>query len=62
MTKEQLIKLLQEDKSPIDTPVCVYLNCENDDKGIVGNILTELEYSKNFECIMIYGTYEEDEY
>lgn len=61
MTKEQLIKLLQEDKHPMNMPIRIYLDCENDDKGIVGNSITEVEYSKIFECLMIYGTYEEQE-
>jgi hypothetical protein len=62
MTKEQLIKLLQEDKMPMNTPIQIYLDCTNDDKGILSISVDELKYSKGFKSLMIFGTYEEDIY
>lgn len=62
ITKEKLIKLLQEDSSPMSTPIGIYLNCINDDKGVISSSVNSLEYSKLFNCLLMEGTYEEDEY
>jgi len=61
MTKGELIKLLQEDKQPMDTEVEIYLECTNDDKGILGKI-TDLTYEKKFKALHLMGEYEEDDY
>ena len=51
--------MLQEDKTPMDTEVGIYLECMNNDCGIVGKI-TGVSFSKNFG-LKIEGEYEEDE-
>ena len=61
MTKGELIKLLQEDKQPMDTEVEIYLECTNDDKGILAKV-TDLTYEKKFKSLHLMGEYEEDEY
>lgn len=61
MTKGELIKMLQDNQKPLDTPIEIYLACTNDDKGIVGTI-TGLDYAKNFQALHLEGTYEEDEF
>lgn len=61
LTKEQLIKILQEDTSPMNTPVQIFLDCTNNDESIVGEISEqEIKYDKDFKCLFISGTYEED--
>lgn len=60
LTKRQLIQMLEEDKRPMDSEVAIYLECTNDDKGILGTI-TNVEYSKTFNNLMVYGEYEESE-
>jgi hypothetical protein len=61
ITKEELIKMLQDEPSPMNTPVSIYLECTNNDKGILGESITEARYSKNFECVLLDGTYEEED-
>ena len=63
LTKEQLIKMLQEDKMPMNTPISIYLECTNNDNGIVGLSFDSVKYDKNFKSLLLVGTYEEeDEY
>lgn len=63
LTKGELIRLLQEDKSPMDTPIGIYLECTNDDAGMSATKVRTAEYrtypSKEF---VIFGDYEWDEY
>lgn len=61
MTKEQLIKMLQEDKQPMDTEISIYLDCINNDISIVGSV-NRIEWNENFKSLMILGEYEESEY
>ncbi|TPF18012.1 hypothetical protein [Priestia megaterium] len=61
MTKGELIKLLQDDKSPTNTKVCVYLECENNDSEIVSTKIANVKYDKSFKCLMIDGLYVEEE-
>lgn len=61
MTKGDLLKMLQEDNSPLDTPIRIYLECTNNDAGIYGEVV-ELTYDKRWNQLDINGTYEEDEY
>lgn len=61
MTKGDLIKMLQEDNSPLDIPINIYLECTNNDTGIYGEI-EKLTYDKRFKKLNIIGEYEEDEY
>lgn len=61
MTKGELIKMLQDDPKPLDTPIEVYLECTNNDKGVLGTI-TGLDYAKDFQALHLEGTYAEDEY
>jgi hypothetical protein len=61
MTKGKLLRMLQEDKKPMDTEVQIYLQCTNDDKGILGNV-TDVEWSKTFKSLILNGEYEESEY
>jgi hypothetical protein len=61
LTKGQLIKLLQDDKSPMDTPIGIYLECTNDDAGMSATAVRDAEYrtypDKKF---VIFGDYEYD--
>jgi hypothetical protein len=61
MTKGQLLKLLQEDNSSMDTLININLECTNNDKCIFGEII-DLTYDKRFGTLTINGTYEEDEF
>lgn len=61
LTKGELLKLLQENKQAMDTPVQMYLEALNDDKGIVSEEVVRLEYSKQHKAILLLGTYEEEE-
>ena len=61
LTKEQIIKMLQEDNKPMDTEVEIYLECTNNDSGIWGKI-TDLSYDKKSKLLYFNGEYEEDNY
>jgi hypothetical protein len=60
MTKGELIKLLQEDKMSMNTHIDIYLDCTNDDKGILATSINEIKYNKAFKSLMIYCNYEEE--
>jgi len=62
LSKAELIKMLQEDKSPMDTPIQVCLACTNNDENVISLSVTHIGYSKDFGCLFIEGTYEEDEF
>ena len=59
MTKGEILKILQEDKSPMNTEMEIYLECTNNDTGIWGRI-TGLSYFNN--KLGFDGDYEESEY
>lgn len=61
MTKKELIKLLQNDKSPDNIQVNIYLECINNDTGIFAK-LVGTNYDKRFKELTINGTYQECEY
>ncbi|MNC02572.1 hypothetical protein D3C81_1124830 [compost metagenome] len=61
MNKTDLIKILQEDTSPMDAEVSIYLDCTNNDCGIDGKI-TGVSFDKRFKQLIIEGDYEEDKY
>jgi len=61
MTKRELIDILQKDKSSLDTPIIIYLECANNDTEIYGKI-GELTYNKKYKELSIIGTYEENEF
>lgn len=62
MTKGELMKALQENPQSMDTPIQVYLEATNDDKGVVSLTIESLAYSKHQKAIVLNGSYEEDEY
>lgn len=62
LTKAELIKALQEDKSPMDTPISIYLECTNDDQGIYATSVDSAAYDKRDKEFLILGTYEIDVY
>lgn len=60
MTKGELIQLLQEDVSPLDTEVDIYLDCTNNDAGISGKLNDFIRYDEKFKTLSLYGDYEEE--
>jgi len=59
MTKNELIKLLQNDNSPDDIVVNITLECTNNDECIVGKIIG-ITFEKRFKELTLNGTYEEE--
>ena len=62
LIKRELIRLLQEDYSPMDTPINIYLECTNQDTGIWTEKINSIRYSQKDKCLILEGEYEEDEY
>ena len=62
LTKGELIKMLQDDKSPMDTLIGVHLDCTNDDASMNATNLTEANYCKFRKQFVIFGDYRFEEY
>lgn len=61
ITKADLIKMLQEDSSPMDAPVRLSLECTNDDSSVSGEFVG-VRWSKGLKALVLDGEYEEDGY
>lgn len=62
LTKAELIKLLQEDDSPMDTPIGLLLECTNDDAQMSATKIRTAGYNSWNKKFMIYGDYEWSDY
>ena len=59
MKKDELIKLLQEDKQPMEAEIQIYMECTNNDEGFWGEV-TGLKYDKRTKSLYLTGEYEEE--
>lgn len=58
MTKGELIKLLLDDKRPLDTKIDIYLECTNVEICTIGE-LTGITYDERYQKLTLDGKYED---